>query len=504
MVRKSLFKYILFALLMVFLFVPSVKAATQKWLECEYKTSSDAKTTDLRIIYKYNQSVYVLDDMRGKKDGKWKMQYDSSILSGINQVSTSCHSGISIDGVQYTLRSGKQYETEDLKCEYTGLTVPTIPFYASTIPRDSYASLKKYLNSEEDYYNEVQALGWSEFSQKWYFLQKLSEIGCPRVYMKSNPDVFGRYYYAYGYENVSYNSKIYFTNAPRASEYENVYRLTCPSSYTSSTAQDYYNSYETAIKELNAIKNSDISKIQSDCKNQMKETCTSDQLSDYIENKVDMEMKMVDALSVDASYLHHSFSKIGCDEEDDIVKETTNKLEQYVNTINEIYKDIKEKFKDILSDEAIENMDNTAEELVINIDEFIKQLFSFDDSELEKLAENKDNQVDCTAIFGDPCDKNSLSLMCFITVIFNIIRYLIPAILIILGSIDFAKVVVSNEREAMSKALSTFIKRVIVAIVIFFLPLLIKFLLQIFGNSGYSIEDKINCVIESLAGDSDD
>ena len=64
MVRKSLFKYILFTLLMVFLFVPSVKASTT-YLACEYAPTGnvvDSYYIDrVRVIVRNNKWVMVRD-----------------------------------------------------------------------------------------------------------------------------------------------------------------------------------------------------------------------------------------------------------------------------------------------------------------------------------------------------------------------------------------------------------------------------------------------------------
>ncbi len=53
-------------------------------------------------------------------------------------------------------------------------------------------------------------------------------------------------------------------------------------------------------------------------------------------------------------------------------------------------------------------------------------------------------------------------------------RYIVPAIIIVLGSIDFFKAVVAGKEDEMKKAQRTFVKRVIIGVAVFLVPLLIK------------------------------
>lgn len=74
-------------------------------------------------------------------------------------------------------------------------------------------------------------------------------------------------------------------------------------------------------------------------------------------------------------------------------------------------------------------------------------------------------------------------LMPYIQKIFNWIKVGVPIALIIFGIFDFATPILSNDKEALGKASSRFIKRCIVAIIIFFVPLLVNYLLKVFNNA---------------------
>lgn len=65
-----------------------------------------------------------------------------------------------------------------------------------------------------------------------------------------------------------------------------------------------------------------------------------------------------------------------------------------------------------------------------------------------------------------------------ISTILTWIRIAAPILLIILGSVDFASAVLSDDQQAFKKAGSKFVKRCIVAVAIFFVPSIIMYLLS--------------------------
>ena len=54
-----------------------------------------------------------------------------------------------------------------------------------------------------------------------------------------------------------------------------------------------------------------------------------------------------------------------------------------------------------------------------------------------------------------------------------VLKIVIPLILIVLGMVDLGKAVVSSDDKAISKSVSTLIKRFIAAVVVFFIPTII-------------------------------
>ena len=67
---------------------------------------------------------------------------------------------------------------------------------------------------------------------------------------------------------------------------------------------------------------------------------------------------------------------------------------------------------------------------------------------------------------------------------FNIIKYAAIILLFVFTITDFIKAIASSDDKAIKKALQNAIKRIIIAIIIFFLPILIEFVLSLLGIYG--------------------
>lgn len=66
----------------------------------------------------------------------------------------------------------------------------------------------------------------------------------------------------------------------------------------------------------------------------------------------------------------------------------------------------------------------------------------------------------------------------------NLLAIVTPILIIILGSVDFAKAVIAQDDAAMRKAFPAFLKRVIAGIVVFGLIIIIRFLFnEVIGAS---------------------
>lgn len=93
------------------------------------------------------------------------------------------------------------------------------------------------------------------------------------------------------------------------------------------------------------------------------------------------------------------------------------------------------------------------------------------------------SEFDCESLIGE-------EMIAFINKGMNIIKLVVPIIVIGLGVVDIAKAVFASNDDDMKKAQKTFFKRLIIAVIIFFSPILVNFIIDItneaagFFNSG--------------------
>lgn len=83
----------------------------------------------------------------------------------------------------------------------------------------------------------------------------------------------------------------------------------------------------------------------------------------------------------------------------------------------------------------------------------------------------------------DYCD-DLRPIILFIKGILQIIQIGIPIILIVMGSIDLGKAVLSSDDKEIKGATSKLIKRAIAAIAVFFVATIVSLLMNLFANTG--------------------
>ncbi len=72
----------------------------------------------------------------------------------------------------------------------------------------------------------------------------------------------------------------------------------------------------------------------------------------------------------------------------------------------------------------------------------------------------------------------------FLQDIFDIMKYAGPVLCLVLSTMDFIKAAASQDKEALKKASQRSLKRLGLAMLLFFIPLLIDFLFPLFGWNG--------------------
>lgn len=109
-------------------------------------------------------------------------------------------------------------------------------------------------------------------------------------------------------------------------------------------------------------------------------------------------------------------------------------------------------------------------------------------AEYHVLDKNNGTEIDynniktCEGILGDVNDKKSVAF--FLQQIFNVFKYGGPILCIVLTILEFVKAVSSQDKDFLAKAMTRTGKRIVYALLLFFIPTLINFLFGLFGWYG--------------------
>lgn len=80
------------------------------------------------------------------------------------------------------------------------------------------------------------------------------------------------------------------------------------------------------------------------------------------------------------------------------------------------------------------------------------------------------------------CEGEFMEFMKFLNTVLTIFKIVIPLLLIIFGMIDLGKAVVSSDEKAIKSSTSSLIKKLIAALVIFFLPTIVSAIINLTGE----------------------
>ncbi len=97
---------------------------------------------------------------------------------------------------------------------------------------------------------------------------------------------------------------------------------------------------------------------------------------------------------------------------------------------------------------------------------------------ITKLDDKDWDSKSCDSVLGKIDDKTAPAY--YLNFAFKLIKYIGIAMLLVLSIADFAKAIV-NEKDTLKKAASRTIKRLIACILLFFLPIIITFILELLG-----------------------
>lgn len=87
------------------------------------------------------------------------------------------------------------------------------------------------------------------------------------------------------------------------------------------------------------------------------------------------------------------------------------------------------------------------------------------------------------------CDESMQALVAAVKFVIEVIRWLVPAVLIVLGSIDMFKAMANGKEDEQKKAQKTFIRRLIYGLIIFLIPFIVNLAFSLLSNVfGSSVE----------------
>lgn len=82
-----------------------------------------------------------------------------------------------------------------------------------------------------------------------------------------------------------------------------------------------------------------------------------------------------------------------------------------------------------------------------------------------------------------------------------IIKIVVPILLIIYGMLDLGKAVVASKEDEIKKGQHTFLKRVISAVIVFFVIQIVQLLVSFVSNSDQNVSRCFNCFVNGKIAD---
>lgn len=90
-----------------------------------------------------------------------------------------------------------------------------------------------------------------------------------------------------------------------------------------------------------------------------------------------------------------------------------------------------------------------------------------------------------------------------VSTIVTIIKVVVPIILVVIGMIDLMKAVIASKEDEIKKAQTTFIKRIIVAVIVFFIVSIVQIVIRfVAGGEEDNVMGCFNCFVNGKVTES--
>lgn len=223
------------------------------------------------------------------------------------------------------------------------------------------------------------------------------------------------------------------------------------------------------------------------------ESCkTGESKLSTINNKIDQLDKSINSNNISSDTIKRLSREKETISNDIVNAINANYCEQdEVKKVQKKYETFNKKFIDIVEKGSLSSTEK--EKLKSDANAEKKMI---DDTALTIKKYSFSNQNDVDIPTGDLKECDDLiddDLKNVIDIVLNVVRVAAPIFLIVLTAVDFGQIVISNDKDAMPKAISKAIKRGIAALVIFFIPFLVDLIIK-WLNDYSSIKDAANCI----------
>ncbi|MDD4298669.1 MAG: hypothetical protein PHS98_03460 [Bacilli bacterium] len=98
------------------------------------------------------------------------------------------------------------------------------------------------------------------------------------------------------------------------------------------------------------------------------------------------------------------------------------------------------------------------------------------------------------------CDPNLIAIIKYIKKLLQVIQILIPIGLIVMGTIDLGKAVISSNEDEIKKGQLTFMKRAAAAVLVFLVATIVNFVMGFLGESQWKECWTLNDDIPQIEG----
>ena len=127
---------------------------------------------------------------------------------------------------------------------------------------------------------------------------------------------------------------------------------------------------------------------------------------------------------------------------------------------------------------------------------------SYEKTEESTSSNDKNIHNKVTATENNICNMKDIpmALPIFISNIIKLFKIIVPIVLILMGMIDFTRAVISSDEKQMKESQSRFIRRILAAVIIFFVVAIVQFAFNAIGADNDNIVGCINCFVNGNCG----